>query len=246
MKNIFFNALVAAGLASLLCGCNKSETSQPNADTGSTPSAPAANPPASTAPAATTPAPAVPAQAVEAVKSAASDAATTFVEQAKAAADTKLGPIATDLTQKVQALTSTANITDAIKQKLDSTLQSLTGGQDATALGSAFQLPQIVEAAKLTPQQLDLAKQVGNLTSAFVVQKDFSALEGAQGDVATIVNSLCKGDITTAVPALKNVATNAHLTDSQKQLITTIADKYAPGWEKVQGAVDSIKKLPGF
>lgn len=180
---------------------------------------------------------------MEAVKSAASDLTTKFVEQAKSASDSTLAPIASELTTKAQALSAAVGANDTIKSTLDSTLQSLTGGQDSAALASAFKL---AEAAKLTPEQIGLAKQVGNLASAFVVQKDFSALEGAQGDVATIVSSLRSGNITAAVPALKNVATNAHLTDSQKQIITSIADKYAPGWQKVGDAVNTLKKLPGL
>ena len=78
------------------------------------------------------------------------------------------------------------------------------------------------------------------------MQKNFSALDGAQGDVANVVSSLRSGKITAALPALKNIAQNAKLTDTQKQLITTIGDKYAPGLSKASGAVDSLKKLPGF
>ncbi len=93
---------------------------------------------------------------------------------------------------------------------------------------------------------MGLAKQVGNLASAYVVQKDFASLEGSQSDVATIVSSFRSGQITPAVPAIQNVAKNASLTDPQKQIISTVADKYAPGWKKAAGALDSIKKLPGF
>jgi hypothetical protein len=78
------------------------------------------------------------------------------------------------------------------------------------------------------------------------VQKIFSKLDGAQDDVATIVGSLRAGKITPAIPAIKNVAGNAHLTDTQKQLITSVADKYTPGWQKAKSAMDSLKKLPGF
>ena len=120
---------------------------------------------------------------------------------------------------------------------------SLTGGHDSAALTSAFDL---VKGAKPTPEQLGLAKQIGNLTSAYVVQKNFASLEGAQSDVANIVSSLRSGKVTAAIPSIKNVATSAHLTDGQKQLITTIADKYAPGWKKAGEAADAIKKLPGF
>ena len=166
-----------------------------------------------------------------------------FVDQAKATGDSQLGTIATELTGKMQALGAAVGTNAAITSMLDNTLKSLTGGMDSDALASAFKL---AESAKLTPEQLGLAKEVGNLASAYVVQKNFAALEGAQGDVATIVNSLRSGQIAPAVPALKNVATNAHLTDSQKQIITAVADKYAPGWKNAAGALDSIKKLPGF
>jgi hypothetical protein len=170
-------------------------------------------------------------------------AAAQLVDQAKASGDSKLTDIASELTGKMGKLESLLGTNSAIKDKLDSTLKSLTGGADSDALNSAFSL---AKGAKPTPEQLGLVKQVGNLTSAFVVQKNFSALDGAQGDVATIVSSLREGKVSAAAPALKNVATNAHLTDGQKQLITTIADKYAPGWKKAGEAVDAVKKLPGF
>ena len=166
-----------------------------------------------------------------------------FLEQAKSSGDAKLGDIASDLTGKVQHLESLLGTNSVIKGKLDSTLMSLTGGHDSAALASAYDL---VKGAKPTPEQLGLAKQVGNLTSAYVVQKNFTTLEGAQSDVATIVSSLRTGNVTGAVPSIKNVATNAHLTDGQKQLITTVADKYAPGWKKAGEALDGLKKLPGF
>jgi len=165
-----------------------------------------------------------------------------FLDTAKAAKDGQLGTIASELTGKMQTLgTTVAN--DAIKSKLDDTLKSFTGGKDSAALMSAFDL---MKALKLTPEQVGLAKQVGNLASAYAVQKNFAALEGAQSDVATLVKSLREGKLTAAVAPLKNIAGNTHLTDGQKTLIKTVADKYAPGWEKAKGAVDAIKKLPGF
>ena len=166
-----------------------------------------------------------------------------FLDQAKAASDSQLGDIATQLTGKVQKLESLPGTNSIINGRLDSMLASLTGGQDSAALNSAYDL---VKGAKPTAQQLNLAKQVGNVASAYVVQKNFSSLEGSESDVATIVKSLRDGKVATAVPALKNVASSAKLTDPQKQLITTIADKYAPGWEKAKGAMDNLKKLPGF
>ncbi len=169
--------------------------------------------------------------------------AASFLEQAKASGDSQLGTIASELTGKMKSLGSLLGGNTTVSNGLNSTLQSLTGGSDSAALTSAFNL---VKEAKFTPEQLGLAKQVGNLTSAYVVQKNFAALEGQQGDVATIVSSLRSGKIKDAVPSLKNVAESAKLTDTQKQLITTIADKYAPGMSKAAGALDSVKKLPGF
>jgi hypothetical protein len=166
-----------------------------------------------------------------------------FLDAAKSSSDSQLGTIASELTGKVQSLGSAVGTNAAVTSKLNSTLSSLAGGQDSAALTSAFKL---ASSAKLTPEQLGLAKQVGNLASAYVVQKNFATLDGAQGDVANIVTSLRSGKIQSALPSLKNVAASAKLTDSQKQLITTIADKYAPGLSKATGAVDSLKKLPGF
>ena len=163
-----------------------------------------------------------------------------FLDSAKASSDSQLGSIASELTGKVEELASSSQ---ALKAPLESTLKSLTGGADSEGLTSAYNL---VKGAKLTPEQLGLAKQVGNLTSAFVVQKNFASLEGAQGDVANIVKSLRQGNVTEAVPAIKNVTGNAHLTDGQKQLITTVGNKYVPGWEKAKGAMDGLKKLPGL
>lgn len=166
-----------------------------------------------------------------------------FVKQAQSSGDSQLGSIASELTGKVNSLGKLLGGNTSAQSGLNDTLKSLTGGSDSAALTSAFNL---VKSAQLTPQQLDLAKQVGNLASAYVVQKNFASLAGGQDDVGTIVSLLREGKVTAAIPAIKNVAGNTHLTDGQKQLITTVADKYAPGWEKAKGAMDSLKKLPGF
>ena len=165
-----------------------------------------------------------------------------FLTTAKSAKDGQLGTIGSELTGKIQALGATA-VGDSVKNKLNGALMLLTGGKDSAALVSAFDL---VKEAKLTPDQLGLAKQVGNLASAYVVQKNFASLEGASGDVATIVSSLRSGKIKDALTPLKNVAASAKLSDTQKHLITTIADKYVPGFSKASGAMDEMKKLPGF
>jgi len=169
--------------------------------------------------------------------------ATNFLNQAGSAPDSQLGAIASELTAKLQALGHAGATNAAITGKLDTMLEALSGGKDSAGLASGFKL---ASAAKLTPEQVGIAKQVGNLASAYVVQKNFSSLAGSQGDVATIVSSLRSGEVANAIPALKNVATSANLTDGQKTLITKVADKYAPGWQKAGEALDAVKKLPGF
>lgn len=166
------------------------------------------------------------------------NAATSLLDAAKASGDSKLDSIATDLSGKTQALAATTSTNSALSTSLSGILKSLSGGSDSNALTSALNL---ASTAKLTPTQLDLTKQVGSLTSAYVVQKNFSSLSGAQGDVATVVNSLRTGSLTSAVTPLKNIASNASLTDTQKQLLTTVTDKYVPGMSKVTGTVNNAK-----
>jgi hypothetical protein len=170
-----------------------------------------------------------------------------LVTQAKSAADSQLGSLASDLATKVKTFDTSAVANEVAKAELGSTVKSLVGGQDASALASAFKLAQ---ASALTTEQIGLAKEVGNLASAYVVQKNFAALEGAQGDVATLVNSLRKGEITGALTPLQNIAQNAHLTASQKDLIGSVADKYAPGLKQAASTVtqglDALKKFPSL
>jgi hypothetical protein len=162
---------------------------------------------------------------------------------AQSATNSQLGSIATDLTNQVTKLEATLPTNSVTKGKLDGTLQSLGAGNDADALKSAYSL---THGAKLTEEQTSAARQVGNLTSAYVVQKNFSTLDGSQTDVTNLVSSLRSGNTVAAVVPLKNIVSNPKLTDSQKQLITTVADKYAPGYQKARNAVDAFKKLPGF
>jgi hypothetical protein len=165
-------------------------------------------------------------------------AATNLLTSAQASGDSTLSSIASQLTSKVTALEATTTTNSALSTSLTGILKSLSGGSDSNALSSALSL---ASTAKLTPTQMDLAKQVGSLTSAYVVQKNFSSLSGSQGDVATVVNSLRSGSLTSAVTPLKNIASNASLTDTQKQLLTSVTDKYVPGMSKVSGAVNNAK-----
>jgi hypothetical protein len=153
---------------------------------------------------------------------------------AKAQNDPVLSSVGTELADKVNALAQTSPGNTDLNSKLTSSVQSLAAGKDSSALSSFYQS---VQSTGFTPQQTQLAKEVGNLASAYVVQRNFSSVQGAQGDVATIVSSLRKGEITPMMPALKNVAQNASLTQPQKDLLGSIADKYAPGLSKATGTL---------
>ena len=170
-----------------------------------------------------------------------------FSKTAATPADPILASVGADLTGKLKALDQVLGASDAVKSQLTGTLQALVGGKDADALAKVFQIAQV---ASLTPEQKGLAKEAGNLAAAFVVQRNFAALEGASGDVATVVSSLRKGEVAGAAPAIQRIAKNANLTAPQKQLIGSVADQYAPGLRK---AKDSLKKglnglqsLPGL
>ncbi len=130
-----------------------------------------------------------------------------------------------------------------MESQLTGALQSLLGdkGPDAVA---AFQK---ISAAKLTPDQLGLAKQFGQVGSAYLVQKNLGALEGGQGDVAQIVSSLRSGNVTAALPAIKKVSQNVNLTPAQKDLMTSVANKFIPGAGKAGEVISGgLKSLPGF
>lgn len=68
------------------------------------------------------------------------------------------------------------------RETSDAVLKSLSAGKDSEALNSAYDL---AKSAKLTPQQVDIAKQTGKVASAYVIRKNFSSLQGSKSDVAT-------------------------------------------------------------
>lgn len=236
MKIRFQELFVVAGAVCILCGCGDSKptTSSNNAVEQSP------------LPAGAAPATDVVKSTVETGKAVVADLTSQFAKIATAQSDKLLGSVGSDLVDKAKTLGQSLGANAAAKSQLDTALQSLIGGKDPEALNTAFQ---VAKAADLTPQQQQLAKEVGNLASAYVVQKNFAALEGAKGDVATIVNSLRKGEITAAIPAIQNIAQNANLTPPQKQLISSLADQYAPGLKKatdsLQQGLKGIQNLPG-
>lgn len=160
----------------------------------------------------------------------------------KAAGDSQLNSLGSELKSKADALGKSLSGNPSAQSGLQSALQSLVSGKSADSLGGLQKLT----AAKLTPEQTKLATDVFHVGSAYVVQKNFGSLEGAQGDVAQAVKSLRKGDAVSALPAIKNISQNAKLTAPQKQLITSIADKYAPGAGNVEKALEGIGGIPGF
>jgi len=159
-----------------------------------------------------------------------------------ASGDSVLKSVGGELGQKVQALSQSLGGGDTQNQ-LEGVLQSIVGGKGVDSVALLGKLSQ----AKLTPSQTQLAKEVGNVGSAYLVQKNFASLEGAQGDVAQIVNSLRKGNVTAAVPSIQMVAQNAQLTPAQKDLVAGLADRYVPGTKKASEALEKgLKSIPGF
>jgi hypothetical protein len=156
--------------------------------------------------------------------------------------DSTLKSLGSDLQSKSTALNkSLAGNSDA-QSSLQSALQSLVSGKSADSLGGLQKLT----AAKLTPEQTKLATDVFHTGSAFVIQKNFGALEGSQSDVAKAVTALRKGDAISALPAIQGISQNAKLTAPQKELIHSVAAKYAPGTEKIENAIKGLGNLPGF
>jgi hypothetical protein len=166
----------------------------------------------------------------------AAQAVASLQAQASAQTDKTLGSIGTDLTAKATALIQSAAANTNLTSRLTTSLQSLLAGKDAEGLTGSFDL---LKSANLTDQQKSLAKDVGNLTSAYVVQKNFASLTNSQTEVANIVTSLRGGHVATAIPSIQKVAQDASLTDGQKKLMGTVADKYAPG---LKSTSDKLKK----
>ncbi len=180
-------------------------------------------------------------------KSTASDIASQFLSMAKGQKDNVLNSIGRDLGLKAKSLSDSCGANESVKTNLDKTMTAMLQGQDTQALAPAFQVSQ---GLNLTPPQLQLAKEVGNLASAFVVQRNFASLSGAQGDVATLVNSLRGGEYAAALPPLQKIMNNASLTPAQKDLVGSLADKYAPSLKQAAGSLqqglDTLKGLPGL
>ena len=166
-----------------------------------------------------------------------------FTSTSNSTGDAKLKALADELSSKIEKLNQSTEKDTATKDQLSSALQALVGGKSVEALATFNKLSK----AKLTPAQTRLAKETWNLGSAYVVHKDLGALEGAQGDVAEIVKALRVGEAAKALPAIQKVAKEATLTAGQKQLLTSLAEQYAPGIGKLGESLDGLKKnIPGL
>ncbi len=161
---------------------------------------------------------------------------------AAAQGDATLKSIGGDLQTKAGSLSQSLATNTVASSTLQNALQSLASGKSAESLSSLQKLG----AAKLTPEQTKLAADVYHIGTAYVIQKNFASLDGAQGDVAKAVNSLRNGETLAALPAIQSIAQNAKLTAPQKELIQSVASQYAPGVEKVGNALRGLGGLPGF
>ncbi len=180
----------------------------------------------------------------ETAKSTASDITSQFLSMAKAQKDNVLSSIGQDLAAKAKSLTDSCGANESVKTNIDTSMASMLSGNDSAALPAAFQVAQGVN---LTPNQVQLAKEVGNLASAFVVQRNFSSLSGAQGDVASLVTSLRSGEYAATLPPLQKIMNNASLTSAQKDLLGSLTDKYAPSLKQAAGTLQQgLQKLQGL
>ena len=161
----------------------------------------------------------------------------------QSSSDSLLKNISTDLGTRVLKLGESLQSNETVKTQLNTAMEALLGKKDSEAVGSFGKLTD----SKLTPEQTTLAKDVYNAAAALVTQRNFSSLEGMNSEVTSLVNSVWKGNYSEALPPLQKIWTKASLTESQKNLLGTTFDKYAPGWRdsaaKLQQGTDLLKKF---
>jgi hypothetical protein len=174
---------------------------------------------------------------------AAQAAGSQIASSVQSSSDSLLKNIGADLGTRVNKLAQSLTGNEQAKEQLTSATQSLLGNKDAEAVSGFGKVTE----SKLTPEQGALAKDAYNAAAALVTQRNFSSLEGMNSEVTQLVNSVWKGNYTEAMPPLQKIWTQAKLTDSQKNLLGTTFDRYAPGWRdsaaKLQQGVDALKGL---
>lgn len=149
-------------------------------------------------------------------------------------ADTMLASLGGEIGRAAASLKQSFEGNASLSEALNNGLRAALSGENSAALGLYDQL----SAVGLTEEQKKLAKEVGDLTTAFVTQKSLSSLDGAQGQVGQLVNALRKGDVKGVLPVAKELANNAKLTPAQKDLLQGLTAKYAPALK------DLTDKLP--
>lgn len=232
-------AVAAAGLC-VLAGCSEKKTEATAAETPKRPDASA------TAEQVKTAAATAAKEAAAEVKKQADEVFANFSQQllAKSAqADSTLKSLSTDLQNSLQKLSTSLQGNEVIKTQVNTAAQALLGNRDLDAIKAFDQL----SAAKLTPEQLTIAKEVYQVGAAYVTQKNFSSLPDAQSEVAQIVNGLRTGNYVAVAAPLQTLSQKANLTPAQKDLVAAFADKYAPGVKaaagKIQTGLDTLKKF---
>lgn len=158
--------------------------------------------------------------------------------------DSVLKSIGADLETRVGKLAQSLAGNEAVKDQLSTSVKALLGNQDVDAVAALNTLA----AARLTPEQTALAKEVYQTGAAFVTQRNFASLPGVGSEVGQLVNAVWKGNYTQALVPLQKVYGKASLTPAQKNLLATTFDPYLPkGWKEAAGAlqqgVEQFKKL---
>jgi membrane-associated HD superfamily phosphohydrolase len=171
------------------------------------------------------------------------DLSAKLIESTKSTANDLMKDISSDLETRVKSLGESLKTNEDLMTQLNDALGSLLNNEDIDAVEAFNSLT----AAKLTPEQSTLAKDVYNAGAAFVTQRNFNALEGMDSDVAKLSTSVWKGNYTEALQPLQNIWNNATLTNDQKDLLGSVFDNYLPGWrdkaEVVNQGLDALKKF---
>ncbi len=190
-------------------------------------------------------------EAAEQAKQQAADAAKQAEEQAKAAvadaaakAQAELAALSTKAVESAKNLLNNPGVTEPVKAELNKLITGVTSGNDTESTSA---LNKIV-ALKPSEEQMALVKEVQSNLGVLVLGRNFDANDPASGGaVKQTIEAIKAKDTGAIVSNLKNMASNAKFTDSQKEMLTNLMGSYSG---KLAGAVDSVNKatqtLKGF
>ncbi|MBC8002556.1 MAG: hypothetical protein H7X97_08210 [Opitutaceae bacterium] len=230
MKHSRIQWIGSAMVAAVLAGCSPAENPKPTTPDNKPPAA--AAPPASVTPnqpsaataTLTTPSP-TPAASIS---TSVSELGKGLMSLGKSSADSTLRDIGAQLGTSAQSLLQSLSGNSDLKSAAESAVGSLLGGKDSQVMG----LYQKLGAAQLTEPQSRLFKEVKDLSAAYLTQKNFAGLPGAEGDVTKLVSAFRTSDYTGLLAPLKNIYGNATLTAPQKEMVGSLVDSYAPALKK--------------